>query len=236
GSPLEADRDLYTRLARETGRRTLVERFVVPRRSGRAWSVRAGQLFRIVAVEGPQVADLNVWSLGNPRERFWAARTRQLHRSHLRRPLLGQAEPSDGGRLHRVLCGNRRPLRHLGVPPRRPLGAGVGARRGRSPRDLPPARRGDLGAGAGGARRLGPAAALGLPGGPRINVEGSGDGGPVKPELVAIPARPGKAAPVTDGQRPRVVNTHGTQVVDAWAFNARDVTEWMSMEASRAWF
>ena len=70
GSPLEADRDLYTRLARETGRRSLVERFVVPRRSGRAWPVRAGQLFRIVAVEGPQVADLNVWSLGNPRERF----------------------------------------------------------------------------------------------------------------------------------------------------------------------
>jgi uncharacterized protein YcgI (DUF1989 family) len=25
-------------------------------------------------------------------------------------------------------------------------------------------------------------------------------------------------------------------VVDAWAFNARDMTEWMSMEASRAWF
>src|SRR5204863_271983 len=83
GSPLDVDRDLYGRLARETARRTLVERFVVPKRSGRAWPVRAGQLFRIVAVEGPQVADLNVWSLANPRERFWASRTRQLHRSHL---------------------------------------------------------------------------------------------------------------------------------------------------------
>src|SRR5256886_14281311 len=77
GPPLEAVRHLYTRLARETGRRTLVERFVVPRRSGRAWPVRAGQIFRIVAVEGPQVADLNVWSLANPRERFWASRTRR---------------------------------------------------------------------------------------------------------------------------------------------------------------
>jgi len=38
------------------------------------------------------------------------------------------------------------------------------------------------------------------------------------------------------GQRVRIVNTHGTQVVDAWAFNARDPTEWMAMEASRAWF
>src|SRR5947207_5603134 len=83
GSPLEVDRELYGRLAGEAGRRTLVERFVVPRRSGRAWPVRAGQLFRILAVEGPQVADLNVWNLGNPRERFWAARTRQLHQTHL---------------------------------------------------------------------------------------------------------------------------------------------------------
>ena len=55
-------------------------------------------------------------------------------------------------------------------------------------------------------------------------------------ELVTIPARRGKAARVGAGQRIRVVNTHGTQVVDAWAFNARDLTEWMSMEASRAWF
>ena len=53
----------------------------------------------------------------------------------------------------------------------------------------------------------------------------------MKPELVTIPARRGKAAHVSAGQRVRVVNTHGTQVVDAWAFNARDVTEWMSMLA-----
>jgi uncharacterized protein YcgI (DUF1989 family) len=83
GSPLDLDRDFYARLARETGSRTLVERFVVPRRSGRAWPVRAGHIVRIIAVEGPQVADLNVWSLANPRERFWAARTRQLHQAHL---------------------------------------------------------------------------------------------------------------------------------------------------------
>jgi len=82
GSPLQADRTLYERLA-DAGRRRLVERFVVPRRSGRAWPVRAGQIFRIVVVEGAQVADLNVWNLTNPRERFWASRTRQLHQAHL---------------------------------------------------------------------------------------------------------------------------------------------------------
>ena len=55
-------------------------------------------------------------------------------------------------------------------------------------------------------------------------------------ELVEIPARRGAAARVRAGQRITVVNTHGTQVVDAWAFSASDVTEWMAMEASRAWF
>jgi len=54
--------------------------------------------------------------------------------------------------------------------------------------------------------------------------------------LVTIPARRGKAARVRAGQHIRIVNTHGTQVVDAWAFSAEDVTEWMAMEASRAWF
>ena len=39
-------------------------------------------------------------------------------------------------------------------------------------------------------------------------------------ELVTIPARGGKAAQANAGQHIKVVNTHGTQVVDAWAFNA----------------
>jgi len=54
--------------------------------------------------------------------------------------------------------------------------------------------------------------------------------------LVTIPARRGKAARVRAGQHVRIVNTHGTQVVDTWAFSAADPTEWMAMEASRAWF
>jgi uncharacterized protein YcgI (DUF1989 family) len=55
-------------------------------------------------------------------------------------------------------------------------------------------------------------------------------------DLVTIPARRGVAARVSAGRRIRIVNTHGTQVVDAWAFSAADPAEWMSMEASRAWF
>src|SRR3989449_6078863 len=71
GSPIAVDHAFYDRLAGQTASRTLVDRFIVPIRTGRAWPVRAGQLFRIVAVEGPQVADFNAWHLHNPRERFW---------------------------------------------------------------------------------------------------------------------------------------------------------------------
>ena len=59
---------------------------------------------------------------------------------------------------------------------------------------------------------------------------------PASAERVTIPARRGKAARVRKGQHVRVVNTHGTQVVDTWAVCATDPAEWMSMEASRAWF
>ena len=51
--------------------------------------------------------------------------------------------------------------------------------------------------------------------------------------LITIPARRGKAAFVSAGQTVRVVNTHGQQVVDTWAFSREDITEFMSMEHSR---
>jgi uncharacterized protein YcgI (DUF1989 family) len=37
------------------------------------------------------------------------------------------------------------------------------------------------------------------------------------------------------GQTIRVINTHGTQVCDTWAFNAEQPNEFMSMEHVRAW-
>ena len=83
GSPIDVDRVFYGRLGQETETRNQIEQFVVPIRSGRAWPVLAGQICRIVVVEGAQVADFNAWNLNNPRERFWAARTKQLHRAHV---------------------------------------------------------------------------------------------------------------------------------------------------------
>lgn len=81
---LAVDTNFYSRLARQIDSRTPVQEFVIPIRTGRAWQVRAGQVCRIVAVEGAQVGDLNMWNLHNPRERFWAARTKQLHSAHMR--------------------------------------------------------------------------------------------------------------------------------------------------------
>src|SRR5882757_2369220 len=52
--------------------------------------------------------------------------------------------------------------------------------------------------------------------------------------LIEIPARRGKAALVVAGQVITVVNTHGEQVVDTWAFNRADLGEFMSNEHTRA--
>jgi uncharacterized protein YcgI (DUF1989 family) len=54
------------------------------------------------------------------------------------------------------------------------------------------------------------------------------------PQRHLIPARKGAAHRVRQGQAVRVINTHGSQVVDFWAFNAADLAECMSMEHSRA--
>jgi uncharacterized protein len=50
---------------------------------------------------------------------------------------------------------------------------------------------------------------------------------------VEIPARKGKATRLRRGEKIKVINTKGQQVVDTWAFNASDVKEFMSMEHTR---
>ena len=52
--------------------------------------------------------------------------------------------------------------------------------------------------------------------------------------LQTIPARSGMAVPVARGQKVKVINTHGEQVVDTWAFAQQDLREFMSMEHTRA--
>lgn len=82
GSPLDVDRDFYSRIG-ASGARERIDCFEIPIRSGKAFVVPRGHLCRISTKYGPQVGDLNIWAKDNPRERFWASRTRQLHRSHV---------------------------------------------------------------------------------------------------------------------------------------------------------
>lgn len=63
--------------------RTCVLDTVVPVRTGYAFEATAGQVVRFTTVDGPQVVDLNLWNRTDPRERFWAARTRQFYGTHL---------------------------------------------------------------------------------------------------------------------------------------------------------
>jgi len=124
GSVLDVDRAFYDRLAGETGSRELIEKFVIPIRSGRAWEVPAGHVCRVlITPEGPQCGDFNVWNRHNPRERLWTSRTRQLQGTHVTRydrlwstlpylrPLLTITNDTlewygvdeDGGRVHDLL-------------------------------------------------------------------------------------------------------------------------------------
>lgn len=123
GSALSVDKAFYNRLITRPETRTLVDKFVVPIRSGKAWEVPAGHVCRIVTIDGPQVADLNIWNRHDPRERMWASRTRQLQAAHVSihdrlwstlpflRPLATITDDTlanygidgDGGRVHDLL-------------------------------------------------------------------------------------------------------------------------------------
>jgi uncharacterized protein YcgI (DUF1989 family) len=70
---LQAARDGWTR----------IDRVVIPPREAGCFRVAAGQFFRILSVEGPQVGDLNLWNAQDLSERFYSGKTRALHGTHL---------------------------------------------------------------------------------------------------------------------------------------------------------
>jgi uncharacterized protein YcgI (DUF1989 family) len=83
GSPLQMDPDLRQAITESLASAEVVHDAVIPPRSGYAWRVPAGHVCRLSTLEGPQVLDLNLWSAHDPRERFWAARTRQFYGAHV---------------------------------------------------------------------------------------------------------------------------------------------------------
>lgn len=62
----------------------------------------------------------------------------------------------------------------------------------------------------------------------------SPDGTPEPGRLYTLPARQGRAVALRRGQRLALVNTHGTQVCDLWAFCRDGLHEALSMEHLRA--
>ncbi|MCU0815677.1 MAG: urea carboxylase-associated family protein [Cypionkella sp.] len=52
--------------------------------------------------------------------------------------------------------------------------------------------------------------------------------------LLTLPARRGRALRLAKGEAVEIINTHGTQVVDTWVFNAEDMAEYLSNEHMRA--
>src|ERR1700749_3175560 len=58
GSPLTGDQKLFRSI--QQGERELVESFVLPIRSGRAWKAPAKSIIRISTPEGPQVGMLRM--------------------------------------------------------------------------------------------------------------------------------------------------------------------------------
>ncbi len=58
--------------------------------------------------------------------------------------------------------------------------------------------------------------------------------GTAKPGVrYTLPAREGKAVRLQAGQTIRIINTHGTQVCDTWAFRADNPAEFVSFEHTR---
>jgi len=53
-------------------------------------------------------------------------------------------------------------------------------------------------------------------------------------KIETIPARRGKAVRVNKGETLKIINTHGHQVVDFWAFVAGHMNEFSGMEQCRA--
>lgn len=59
------------------------------------------------------------------------------------------------------------------------------------------------------------------------------DGRPEIGRLYTVPAREGRAVRLARGQTLALINTHGTQVCDLWAFDAANLSEFLSWEHTR---
>ncbi len=61
----------------------LLDNFLVPKATGKAFVVKAGQILRITQPDGPQVIDFDAFSLEDPREYLLTSATRRYGPSHV---------------------------------------------------------------------------------------------------------------------------------------------------------
>jgi uncharacterized protein YcgI (DUF1989 family) len=78
GADYLLDRAFYDRVRSSSLTSRPVSTGLIPPNNGYGFEVMAGQTFRVVLHEAPQVADLLVWNRSDPKERFCAPRTATL--------------------------------------------------------------------------------------------------------------------------------------------------------------
>ena len=61
----------------------LIDSFLVPKATGKAFVVKAGQVLRLTQPEGPQVIDFDAFSLEDPREYLLTSATRRYESIHV---------------------------------------------------------------------------------------------------------------------------------------------------------
>jgi uncharacterized protein YcgI (DUF1989 family) len=85
GVPKLSEDSFYRRLITKRSNFRLREKLLVPPNSGKGFKVKAGQAFRIVEVEGPQVGDIWFYNSRNPKEHFWSDTTYWLEGAYMKR-------------------------------------------------------------------------------------------------------------------------------------------------------
>lgn len=109
------------RARRDTFRQ--VDHIAIPKEGGKGFVVRRGQAARLVCIEGPQIADVDVFNADDPREHLWANQTLNREGAHLTtfgrlwgnmprfRPLMTiiedtvQTVPTNPGARHHIILG-----------------------------------------------------------------------------------------------------------------------------------
>ena len=81
--PYRLDEAFYEGVRASRDRHRKLDEFIVP-----GFLVNAGQTFRVILVEGPQIGDVAFWGAPNPKESFSTLRTWEIE-GHFVGPVLG---------------------------------------------------------------------------------------------------------------------------------------------------